>query len=122
MEFQINSTTGAQEASFGAKLLSISEKTLVNSNGKDYKVGSIEFKNINGETCRTSAFIYKGNYDYGMEIGETYLTRATAGDKGGVLINVSHLVYGGQRATEDMFGFEEIAADRKVIVETASTF
>ena len=46
MEFQINSTTGAQEASFGAKLLSISEKTLVNSNGKDYKVGSIEFKNI----------------------------------------------------------------------------
>lgn len=119
MEFQINPTTNAQEATFGAKLLSISDKTLENSNGKNYKIATVEFKNINDEVCRTSAFVYEGNYNYGMEVGQTYLTTATKADKG-VIVRVSHLIYGGQRATEDMFGFEEVATDRKVI--SAATF
>lgn len=105
MNFQTNPQTGAQEANFTAKLISMSDKTLTNVNQKNYKVGTIEFKDINGKNQRTSAFIFEGNYQHGMEIGESYLTTATLTDQG-VICRVSHLTGSGEKATADMFGFE----------------
>lgn len=118
MKFQINEKTNAQEASFGAKLISISEEARQNANGTNYKVVTVEFKDINNEVCRTSAMIYENNYKHGLTVGETYLTTATSNDEGGAYVRMSHLVYGGVRATADMFGFEAVAAQPKIIQAT----
>ena len=113
MKFEINETTNNQEASFGAKLLSISEKTLENTNNTRYRIANIEFEDINGKTQKSSAMVYEGHYKHGMEIGQTFLAKATLSGKD-VYITVSHLEYNSTRATVDMFGFEtqetEIAA------------
>lgn len=103
-----NDHTGVEEMQFGAKLISISEKTFQNSNNNNYKVVTIEFENAAGETVRTSAIIYEGNYNYGVEMGETYTAVATPMKDGGVIVKMSHLVYGGVRATADMFGFDVV--------------
>jgi hypothetical protein len=106
MKFEINETTNNQEASFGAKLLSISEKSLENSNGTYYRIANIEFEDINGKTQKSSAMVYEKNLAYGMEIGKTFLAKATL-SSGNVYLTVSHLEFNGNRATVDMFGFEQ---------------
>ena len=105
MKFQENKTTGAQEAVFAGKLLSISDKVLQNSNGTNYKVATIEFTDVAGVKRKTSALVYEGNYKHGMKIGEEY--SATASLSGNdVYVRVSHLPASGERANADMFGFE----------------
>jgi len=112
MKNQVNEVTGNSEMQFISKLLSISEKVLVNVNGKNYKVATIEFVNADGELVRRSAFVYEGNYQNGMEIGTQYLTTAAktidANGEPSVIIHVSHLT-GADRATLDDFQFEEQA-------------
>ena len=108
MKFSINPVNGNQEANFSAKLISMSEATLVNSNNKNYKIATIEFKDINNESQRTTSFIYEGNYKYGMTLGESYLATASQVNDG-VIVRLSHLVSSGNRASADMFGFEAVA-------------
>ena len=120
MKFEINETTNNQEASFGAKLLSISEKPLKNANGTIYKIANIEFEDINGKTQKSSAMVYEGNYNYGMEIGKTFLAKATL-SSGSVYLTVSHLEYNGTRATVDMFGFETEATAPAEIKSTSKS-
>ena len=118
MKFEINETTNNQEASFGAKLLSMSQKPLENANGTIYRIANIEFEDINGKTQKSSAMVYEGNYNYGMEIGKTFLAKATLSD-GQVYLQVSHLEYNGTRATVDMFGFEVEATAPAVVKATS---
>lgn len=120
MKFEINEVTNNQEASFGAKLLSMSEKQLENANGTIYRIANIEFEDINGKTQKSSAMVYEGNYNYGMEIGKTFLTKATLSD-GQVYLQVSHLEYNGTRATVDMFGFEVEATAPAVVKATSKS-
>ena len=108
MKFSINPVNGNQEANFSAKLISMSETTLSNSNNKNYKIATIEFKDINNETQRISAFIYEGNYKYGMTIGESYLATASQVNDS-VIVRLSHLVSNANRPNADMFGFEAVA-------------
>lgn len=91
-QFKPNPVTGLQQAQFQAKLISTpSEKTLQNSNGKNFKVVTIEFENSKGETVRRSASIYEGNYSKGnLTVGKTYLTTATISGKD-VYLQMSHL-------------------------------
>jgi hypothetical protein len=118
MKFEINETTNNQEASFGAKLLSMSEKPLENTNGTIYRIANIEFEDINGKTQKSSAMVYEGNYNYGMEIGKTFLAKATLSE-GQVYLTVSHLEFNGTRATVDMFGFEVEATAPAVVKATS---
>jgi hypothetical protein len=118
MKFEINETTNNQEASFGAKLLSMSEKPLENTNGTIYRIANIEFEDINGKTQKSSAMVYEGNYNYGMEIGKTFLAKATLSE-GQVYLTVSHLEFNGTRATVDMFGFEVEASAPAVVKATS---
>jgi hypothetical protein len=118
MKFEINETTNNQEASFGAKLLSMSEKPLENTNGTIYRIANIEFEDINGKTQKSSAMVYEGNYNYGMEIGKTFLAKATLSE-GQVYLQVSHLEFNGSRATVDMFGFEVEASAPAVVKATS---
>lgn len=103
----LNETTGIEEMQFGGKLLSISESVLTNINGKKYKVATIEFEDIVGSIKRCTALVYEGNYQHGVTKGETYLCTATPTDQG-VIVKMSHLVYNGDRATADMFGFDVV--------------
>lgn len=116
MKFQINEQTGTQEASFNGKLISISDKVLQNSNGKNYKVATVEFKDVNNETQRSTALVYEGNYSKGMEINESYLCTATVTDQG-VIVRMSHLTGSGDRPTADMFGFNTVAESIPAIVK-----
>lgn len=118
MKFEINEVTNNQEASFGAKLLSMSQKPLENANGTLYRIANIEFEDINGNTQKSSAMVYEGNYNYGMEIGKTFLAKATL-SAGQVYLQVSHLEFNGTRATVDMFGFEVEATAPAVVKATS---
>lgn len=90
-EFKPNPVTGLQQAQFQAKLISApSEKTLQNSNKKNFKIVTIEFENSKGETVRRSASIYEGNYSKGVSAGKSYLTTATISGQN-VYLQMSHL-------------------------------
>ena len=104
--FKPNSVTGQLEANFNAKLLSVGQNFLTNSNGIKYKVGTIEFKNAQGALIQRSARIYEKNLSYGMPVGQSYLcTVSKYQDVSGTTqydIKCSHL-QGAQRASSDDF-------------------
>ena len=117
--FEINERTGNQETEFEATLLSLGENVRENANGTKYKIANIEFADVNGELQKTTAMVYAGNYNYGMEEGKTYLSKATlSGDQ--VYITMSHLQFNTSRPTVDMFGFS-ISTDALEVLETRAT-
>jgi hypothetical protein len=99
-----NALTGKEEMQFNGKLLSISNNVLTNSNGKSYKVVSIEFVDIEGVVQKASGIIYEGNYKNGVEVGKEYLCTASESN-GQAYIHMSHLTGAADRPTLDMFGF-----------------
>lgn len=100
-EFKPNPVTGLQQAQFQAKLISApSEKTLQNSNKKNFKIVTIEFENSKGETVRRSASIYEGNYKNPISVGKSYLTTATISGKD-VYLQMSHLENATRAELED---------------------
>ena len=109
-----NSLTGKEEMQFTGKLLSISEKVLSNSNGKNYKVVSIEFPDVNGEVQVASGIIYEGNYKNGVEVGKSYLCTASEAN-GQAYIHMSHLTGGADRPTLDMFGFAATSTETSTV-------
>lgn len=100
-----NDINGNPRLQFNATLLSISNTTLTNRNGKNYKVVSVEF--INNDTInKCSGFIFEGNYSHGVTVGEEYLAQATLMPDGGVIVNMSHLPANAERPSADMFAFD----------------
>ena len=106
--FKKNATTGLAQAQFQAKLISpLSETTLQNSNGKNYKLVTLEFENSKGVPQQASAAIYEGNYSKGaLTPGTSYLTTVTIGEDNKAYLQMSHLQNAAQ-ATADDFGFDE---------------
>ena len=112
MKKVINPLNGQVEYQFGAKMVSeLSQTTRENSNGKSFKVCTIEFADVNGEIQKVAAMVYQGNYSKGLKVGETYLATARKGDNGQAYIQMSHLPYTGATATADMFGFDDVATE-----------
>lgn len=113
MEWTANPTTGQLEAIFQGKLSSISATTQTNSNGTEFRVGSVILPNGKERSCR----IYEKNYAYGMEIGKTYRGVVTqyADSNGEVQLDLrlSHLT-NAQRATLADFDFDEVVVDEKI--------
>ena len=118
----VNPTTGAVEFQIEAKMVSpLSETTLTNKNGKNYKLVTVEFADVNSVVQRASAAIYEGNYSKGVKQGETYLCTARKADDGRIYLQMSHLLAGAGFATSDMFeAFDEapIKASAPVNVST----
>lgn len=106
--FKKNEQTGLAQAQFQAKLISpLSETTLQNSNGKNYKLVTLEFENSKGIAQQASAAIYEGNYGKGpLTPGTSYLTTVTIGADNKAYLQMSHLQNAAQ-ATADDFGFDE---------------
>ena len=119
MEWTPNPTTGQLEAIFQGKLASVSANAQTNSNGTEFRVGSVILPNGKERSCR----IYEKNYAYGMEIGKTYRGVVTQyPDNNGELqldLRLSHLT-NAQRATLDDFDFgDEVVVDDEQIAEQA---
>ena len=118
--FKSNPVTGQLEANFNAKLVSVGENFLSNSNGVKYKVGTIEFTNAQNRIVQKSARIYEKNLSYGMPVGQSYLcTVSKYTDSTGATqydIKCSHL-QGAQRATSD--DFESVAVTSNALAEQA---
>ena len=114
--FKANPTTGVPQAQFPATLKSIRTTILQNTNGKNYKVVSLEFENANGTKQLASAAIYEGNYSKGIEVGKTYLTTVSIVE-GKAYLQMSHLENAAM-ATADDFGF---ALDEVGVTATTAT-
>ena len=118
--FKPNSVTGQLEANFNAKLISLGENFLTNSNKVKYKVGMIEFTNSKGDLVQRNARIYEKNLSYGMPVGQSYLcTVSKYIDSAGATqydIKCSHL-QGAQRATSE--DFESVAVTSNALAEQA---
>lgn len=102
--FKPNPTTGVPQAQFSATLKSIGTTILQNTNGKNYKIVSVEFENAANKKQLASAAIYEGNYSKGIEVGKTYLTTVSI-NEGKAYLQMSHLENAAQ-ATLDDFGFD----------------
>ena len=98
----INEKTGEREFLFNAKLLQIGEKTLENSNDKEYKIVTLKFNLPNGDEVERTAMCYASNYEYGIEPGKDYLCNLSLSEEGNPQIKMSHL-NNADRATADDF-------------------
>jgi hypothetical protein len=107
MKFDVNQS-GQKTATFNGTLLSISDKTFANTNGKNYKVGTVSYVTATGEVKQSTAIIYEGNYKNGMRPNVEYLCTATQTDEG-VIINVSHLTASTRANINDFFAETEVA-------------
>ena len=117
-----NPVTGQTEYQFTGKLLKeLSETTLQNSNGKNYKLATIEFVDVNGEIQVASAMIYQGNYSKGVTVGKEYTCTARKGANNEIYIQMTHLEANANRATIDMFAdFEKVDAPAKTASKAVS--
>jgi adenine-specific DNA methylase len=116
-----NSTNGSPRFQFNAKLVSeLSETILQNSNGKNYKLCTVEFTNAKGREVTANAAIYEGNYSKTtMEVGKSYLCTATivttltpqGEEKKIPYLQLSHLIAGAGFADADDFDLDEEFVD-----------
>ena len=100
----INQETGEKQFSFNAKLIKIGEKTLINSNDKDYKIVTLKFNLPNGEEVERSAMCYASNYEYGIKEGKNYLCRLSFSKDGDPQITMSHLNNAERASSSDFSG------------------
>jgi hypothetical protein len=107
-----NDSNGNARYQFGGKLLSFGDTVLTNKNGKNFRVGTIEFADANGELQKVSAMCHEGNYNHlslgtkGMQINKEYLCTATITELDGkpsVIVNISHLDARAPQAEVTMF-------------------
>ena len=117
----VNPVTGKTEYNFPATLVSIntnSPQKFTNASGVEntYYLGTVDFINAQGvEKKGVTTQIFVKSYNHGMKVGETFLSTVSKGDDGKLYIRTSHLIAGGNNATEEDFGL-----DFDTIVETAN--
>ena len=110
-----NSTTGHRRMQGSVKLITpLSSAVQQNTNGKNYKVATVEFVTASGEIKQCGANIYEGNYSKGeLTVGREYLATVTiAPNKEGKLtpyMQMSHLIANGGYADLSDFEIEEVA-------------
>jgi hypothetical protein len=89
-------------ASITAELVSQGSNPIPNKNGNEFYPVTIKFENALGNQQSVPALLYKGNADYGVEKGVSYLTKiiASAGSK--PLFIMSHLARGTEASLADL--------------------
>lgn len=116
-----NVIDGAVEAAFQAKLLGFIKNAdgtvkTYESQSTDalYHTANIEFDGANGKET-TMARVYAGNYDHGMNVGESYATTVRVSrDYPQPFVQMSHLKSAGV-ATRDAFGLEGVEIPQAVV-------
>ena len=115
----VNPVTGKTEYQFPATLVSIntnSPQKFTNASGVEntYYLGVVDFINANGEEKKgVTTQIFAKSYSYGMKVGDTFVSTVSKGDDDRMYIRTSHLIAGGNNATEEDFGldFAEVAEE-----------
>lgn len=89
-------------ASITAELVSQGANPIANKNGNEFYPVTIKFENALGNMQSVPALLYKGNAEYGVEKGVSYLTKiiASAGSK--PLFIMSHLARGTEASLADL--------------------
>lgn len=113
-----NATTNKVNYQLSAKLISVSNDVRENSNGTQYRLCTIEFKDGNGKVHRATASMWEKSFQHGVEVGNSYLTtinpelNAETG-KTDLYFSVSHLEGTPERITaEDInLDFSEVPAE-----------
>lgn len=114
----LNELSGENEFLFNAKLTKINDKTLKNTNGKEYKIVNLNFDLPNGENVERTAICYESNYKYGIEEGKTYLCTLSFDSTGKPQLKMSHLSSGSRASIED---FAELYQMRLELTEELLT-
>ena len=104
----INELTGEKQFLFNAKLLKIGEKTLENSNGKNYKIVTLKFNLPSGEEVERTAMCYNSNYKHGIEEGKDFLCNLSFTEEGEPQINMSHLNNAARASANDFSGLFQV--------------
>ena len=89
-------------ASITAELVTMGANPIANKNGNEFYPVTIKFENALGNQQSVPALLYKGNAEYGVEKGVSYLTKiiASAGSK--PLFVMSHLARGTEASLADL--------------------
>lgn len=105
-----------------AKVVSLGDKLLANSNGTEYAVGTIEYKDDKGHLVQRSAICFQANLEKGITIGNEYLCNVTftADRPNEPIISISPLT-SAVRATAEDFGFDFAKAMSEVGVGAEQT-
>ncbi|MFK5878500.1 MAG: hypothetical protein QM478_03275 [Flavobacteriaceae bacterium] len=90
-------------------LLKIGEKTLENSNGKEFKIVTLKFKLPSGEEVERSGICYAANYEYGIEKDKSYLCNLSLGEDGSPQIRMSHISNAERASKEDFAGLFQVS-------------
>ncbi len=104
----VNEETGEKQFLFNAKLIKIGEKTLENTNGKNYKIVTLKFNLPSGEEVKRSAMCYASNYNNGIEEGNDYLCNLSFDEQGEPHINMSHLTNADRASRDDFSGLFQV--------------
>ena len=119
----VNPVTGKTEYQFPATLVSIntnSPQKFTNASGVEntYYLGAVDFINANGEEKKgITTQIFAKSYGYGMKVGDTFVSTVSKGDDDRMYIRTSHLIAGGNNATEEDFGLDFAEVDEEVEAE-----
>jgi hypothetical protein len=107
-----NEYTGVNEIHFDAKVISIGDTVLENSNGTEYVVSTVEFVDRNNKTQRASAILYTKALEASkLEIGATTNCRALPPRDGETtVLLILDPIQATQRAEANMFAFEAVPA------------
>jgi hypothetical protein len=118
-----NPVTGKTEYQFPATLVSIntnSPQKFTNASGVEntYYLGAVDFINANGEEKKgVTTQIFTKSYNHGMKIGDIFLSVVSKSDDNKMYIRTSHLIAGGNNATEEDFGLDFDMVEEDVAVE-----
>lgn len=75
-----NNTKGNKRFEFVAKMISMDDPVLQNTNGKNYKLSTIEFLDVNNILQQAKSAIYEAVYKNGVEINSKFAAIATIAD------------------------------------------
>jgi hypothetical protein len=89
-------------ATITAELLTQGSNPIANKNGKEFYPVTVKFENALGNMQSVPALLYKGNADYGVEKGVSYLTKIIATATGKPLFVMSHLARGTEANLADL--------------------
>lgn len=93
-------------ADFSAELVSIAKEPLMNVNKVGYYPATIKFLNEKDETVTRTGLVYEANFNHGMNVGSTYLSKVVKQQGKLPLIIVSHLDRAGTSSDAD-FGLSD---------------
>lgn len=104
---EVNPTTkeSMMTAPLQGELISIAKEAIENTNGNLYFPATVSFENAQGNIVKRGCLVYQANFDYGMEVGTTYLGKIIKVKDKLPLVVLSHLDRASQ-ASDDDFGID----------------